>query len=83
MLGDGDGSVGMSHTTPETDQIEALRAAHGQKWEFWTVGRVVRDGGTLWVARLRDDHMVMRRAHNAAELDRRVRKWKPGKSGET
>ncbi|HEV2376236.1 MAG TPA: hypothetical protein VGS19_29210 [Streptosporangiaceae bacterium] len=65
----------MNYTRPEVDQLEMLRHAHGGQWDFLTVGRVI--GGTLWLARLHSNNMVVLRAHNAAELDRKVREWKP------
>lgn len=63
----------MSHTTPQQDQVAALEEIHGQEWEIFTTPRVVTDGGTLWLARFRHNHMVMVRGHNAAEIDRKIR----------
>jgi integrase len=60
----------MSYTTSDTDQVEALRHLYGQRWEFWAVYRVV--GGTLWCARLHDNHGVVVQGHSAAELVRAV-----------
>ncbi|HEV2376437.1 MAG TPA: hypothetical protein VGS19_30230 [Streptosporangiaceae bacterium] len=70
----------MSHTTPQTDQLEALRQAHGGQWEFFVTGRVV--GGTLWCGRRRDSMTVLR-GHSAAELNQKVTEWEPGTAGES
>ncbi|HEV2378020.1 MAG TPA: hypothetical protein VGS19_38390 [Streptosporangiaceae bacterium] len=63
----------MTATTPTTDQLEALRQAHGQRWQFWAVPRVV--GGTLWCARLYADQTVVVQRRSAVELSRAVTEW--------
>lgn len=69
----------MTLTTPQTDQLAALRQAH-ERWQFWAVPRVV--GGTLWCARLHADHKVVLQRRSAAELSKAVTGWEEAAAGQ-
>ncbi|HEV2372606.1 MAG TPA: hypothetical protein VGS19_10580 [Streptosporangiaceae bacterium] len=55
------------------DQVAALRHLYGDRWEFWTVPRIV-PVGVLWCARSRADRRVLQ-AHSAAALAKAVQDW--------
>ena len=57
---------------PEDTRLAVLRERWGRRWQLWTVHRYI--GGTLWCARLHDNHKRVINADSAEQLEKRLRK---------
>jgi hypothetical protein len=60
----------------QDDCLAVLRYRWGRRWQFWTVQRYI--GGTLWCARLHDNHKRVINADSAEQLEKRLREADQG-----